>query len=178
MVTSSNRSNSRASLTAWSKPFAKLRLRDLLPDLLYLDLPQCPQRRTQPSTDAHPFGGGQRHQSKGCFGPTIRTLGYRADAVANGLEVLEALEQISYDLILMDCHMPEMDGYEATRLIRERKQSPNQRCRWKSPVHIIAITANAMPGDDEKCLAAGMNDCLSKPVRLIELKGVLERWQP
>ena len=107
----------------------------------------------------------------------LLALGYAADAVASGLEVLETLEQIPYDIILMDCQMPEMDGYEATRLIRKQEESSEQSCRWIPPVYIIAITANAMPGDREKCLAAGMNDCVSKPVQLSELKEVLERWK-
>ena len=82
----------------------------------------------------------------------LRKLGYGADGVANGLEVLEALQRISYDIILMDCQMPEMDGYEATLAIRKREQSLGQRCEWKSPVHIIAMTANAMKGDAENAL--------------------------
>ena len=108
----------------------------------------------------------------------LRKLGYAADKVANGLEVLEALERVSYDIILMDCQMPEMDGYEATRAIRKLEQSSNGGCSWKSPVHIIAMTANAMEGDREKCLAAGMDDYLSKPVRSAELQATLERWKP
>src|SRR5260370_40273958 len=72
----------------------------------------------------------------------LQKLGYAADAVANGLEVLAALQRLSYDIILMDCHMPEMDGYEATQAIR--KKEGDQSCCPKSPVHIIAITANAM----------------------------------
>jgi len=92
----------------------------------------------------------------------LRNLRCKANAVANGLEVLQALEQISYDIILMDCQMPEMDGYEATRAIRKREQSLEQPCPWKSPVYIIAMTANAMQGDREKCLAVGMDDYLSK----------------
>jgi signal transduction histidine kinase/DNA-binding response OmpR family regulator len=107
----------------------------------------------------------------------LRKLRYSADAVTNGLAVLEALKQTSYDIILMDCQMPEMDGYETTGAIRKREQSSDQRRSGKSPVHIIAMTANAMRGDREKCLAAGMDNYLSKPVRLVELQGVLECWR-
>jgi two-component system, sensor histidine kinase and response regulator len=107
----------------------------------------------------------------------LRSLRYRADAVSNGLKVLQALEQISYDIILMDCQMPEMDGYEATRAIRKREQSLEQACPWKSPVYIIAMTANAMQGDREECFAVGMEDYLSKPVRPSELQAALERWK-
>ena len=97
----------------------------------------------------------------------LRQLGYRADCVANGAEVLDALSRLPYDIILMDCQMPEIDGYEATRRIRE----------MKLPVHIIAMTANAMEGDREQCLAAGMNDYVPKPVRPGELNAALERWR-
>lgn len=72
--------------------------------------------------------------------------------------------------------MPEMDGFEATRLIRKRELETGKGCLWKSPIHIIALTASAMQGDREKCLAAGMDDFVSKPVRLADLQAVLERW--
>jgi PAS domain S-box-containing protein len=107
----------------------------------------------------------------------LQNLQYEANAVCNGLEVLKALERVSYDIIFMDCQMPEMDGYEATRAIRRREQNSASPCPWRSPVYIIAITANAMQGDREKCLAAGMDDYLSKPVRPSELQAALERWK-
>ncbi len=105
----------------------------------------------------------------------LRKLGYRADAVADGNEVLEALRRIRYDVILMDCQMPELDGYETTRRIRQFEQQRIEPFDWKAPIHIIAMTAHAMQGDREKCLTAGMNDYLSKPVRQNELKAALER---
>jgi CheY-like chemotaxis protein/HPt (histidine-containing phosphotransfer) domain-containing protein len=91
------------------------------------------------------------------------------------LEVVKALEQVSYDVILMDCQMPELDGYETTQTIRKREQALDPLCPWKAPVHIIAMTAHAMQGEREKCLAAGMDDYLAKPVRSVELKAILER---
>ena len=107
----------------------------------------------------------------------LRKIRYRADAVANGLEVLEALQRIPYDLIFMDCQMPEMDGYEAARAIRQRESQSDSKCPWKSPVHIIALTAHAIQGEREKCLEAGMDDYVSKPVRQADLQAALERWQ-
>jgi two-component system, sensor histidine kinase and response regulator len=105
----------------------------------------------------------------------LAKLGYAADAVANGLEVLEALELIPYDLVLMDCQMPEMDGYQATREIRRREQEGSLNPRLSHPLRIIALTADAMEGDRDQCLAAGMDDYLAKPVRLEALRDVLDR---
>jgi two-component system sensor histidine kinase/response regulator len=99
-------------------------------------------------------------------------LGYTADVVANGREALEALQRVSYDIILMDCMMPEMDGYEATKRIREDERRTNGR----QPLHIIAMTANAMQGDREKCIAAGMNDYVTKPVQIADLRRAIEKW--
>jgi len=102
----------------------------------------------------------------------LRRLGYQADVVANGLEALAALQRVPYDAILMDCQMPEMDGYEATRSIRSRERSEERKSVW-----IIAMTASAMPEDREVCLAAGMNDFISKPVRDVELQKALDRCE-
>jgi CheY-like chemotaxis protein len=102
----------------------------------------------------------------------LQKLGYASTAVANGLEVLEAMGLMSYDLILMDCQMPEMDGYEVTRRIRSDPRWRRAPRESRRPV-IIAMTANAMQGDREQCLAAGMDDYLSKPIKMEELKAKL-----
>ena len=96
-------------------------------------------------------------------------LGIEAEAVSDGRQALEAVSKNTFDLILMDCQMPEMDGFEATAIIREK-----ERNRRHTP--ICALTANAMDGDRERCLAAGMDDYLCKPIGLDQLRGVVERW--
>jgi CheY-like chemotaxis protein len=105
----------------------------------------------------------------------LQQMGYKPDLAANGVQALAALNCRPYDLIFMDVQMPEMDGLEATRNIRERQRSQNNP-NYKSAIIIVAMTANAMNGDREKCLAAGMDDYLSKPVRPEDIRGVIERW--
>jgi len=102
-------------------------------------------------------------------GMMLKKLGYRADLAANGLEVLQALERQHYDLILMDVQMPEMDGLKATREIRRRWQDKDQPA-------IIAMTALALEGDQEMCLGSGMDDYISKPVKMDMLKMALDKW--
>jgi PAS domain S-box-containing protein len=97
----------------------------------------------------------------------LKKMGYKASAVANGIEVIEAMERQPYDVILMDIEMPEMDGLEAARMVRKRWPSNGPK--------IIAVTAFALEGDRKRCLEAGMNDYLAKPFKLESLKTVLER---
>ncbi|THJ12756.1 MAG: response regulator [Nitrospira sp. CG24C] len=125
----------------------------------------------------------------------LEKLGYQADVVENGREAIAALARNSYAMVLMDCQMPLLDGLEATRLIREREASSvreaqdemqktrdaNSSTPYPLPftprrIPIVALTANAMSGDRERCLAAGMNDYLTKPIRKENLRGALDRW--
>jgi two-component system sensor histidine kinase/response regulator len=100
----------------------------------------------------------------------LEKLGCRVDVVANGREALDALVQQPYDLVFMDCQMPEMDGYAATKAVREREQQTG------SHIPIIAMTANALQGDRETCLEAGMDDYVRKPVQAAELLAMLQKW--
>ncbi|GLH73343.1 hypothetical protein GETHLI_18450 [Geothrix limicola] len=101
----------------------------------------------------------------------LERLGYRVDVAANGLEALEACARLPYDLIFMDCQMPEMDGFEATAALRAREDGHAAR-----RIPIIALTAHAMAGERARCLAAGMDDYLTKPLRLDELTRVIQHW--
>ena len=103
----------------------------------------------------------------------LNKLGYSADAVANGLEVLSALQRVPYDIIIMDCQMPEMDGYEVTRRIRQ--SGSDSYIHLRAAPYIIALTANALPGDRERCAAAGMNDYLTKPLHMQDLEAAMQR---
>ncbi len=104
----------------------------------------------------------------------LEPLGCTVEVANNGREAIDALKQYSYDLVLMDCQMPDMDGFEATRVIRDREK----KNKVKNSLPIIALTANAITGDREKCLAVGMNDYISKPLTQKQLHEVLTQWLP
>jgi len=98
----------------------------------------------------------------------VERMGYKAEVAANGRECVQKWEAGSYDLILMDCQMPEMDGFEATRLIRAKEAGHGH-------TPIVAVTANAMTADREKCLAAGMDAFLPKPIKIDDLADILRQ---
>ncbi len=102
----------------------------------------------------------------------LQLLGYIADVVANGREAIEKMKQHNYGLLLTDCHMPKMDGFELTSAIRQME------LKGKTRLPIIAVTANAMQGEAQRCLIAGMDGYLAKPVELTKLKQLLEHWLP
>jgi len=105
----------------------------------------------------------------------LQSLGFEADSAMNGREALEKLDKNAFDIVLMDCQMPEMDGFEATWQIRHREGERAKAGDEMKPIQIIAMTADTSEDSREKCLAAGMNDYLRKPVQLTELEAVLER---
>jgi PAS domain S-box-containing protein len=182
MLTSLGQKLEQTELTAagvaacLTKPVRQSMLFDCLASATGQAPPRCARRITPSTAAAHParklrilLAEDSSINQQVATGQ-LNKLGYTADVVANGLEVLEASERIPYEVILMDCQMPEMDGYQATREIRRREEQTGRK-----RVHIIAMTAHAMQGDREECLAAGMNDYLSKPVQEPELRMALER---
>jgi len=107
----------------------------------------------------------------------LESIGCSVELVNNGLEAVEALSRNSYDLVFMDCQMPEMDGYRATRFIREREDAQrSENDRKISRVPIIALTAHTLTGDREKCLSAGMDDYIPKPFKKDQLIAVVKKW--
>ncbi|HOV84737.1 MAG TPA: response regulator [Syntrophobacteraceae bacterium] len=110
----------------------------------------------------------------------LEVLGCEVDLAANGIEALNAFETGSYDLVLMDCQMPEMDGLQASMAIREREKASDSRypegALVSRAVPIIAVTGQVSDHDRDSCIAAGMNDFLSKPFRLHEVEAMLKKW--
>jgi signal transduction histidine kinase/HPt (histidine-containing phosphotransfer) domain-containing protein len=106
----------------------------------------------------------------------LHQIGYRPDLAENGRKALEALDQKIYDLVFMDVMMPEMGGLEATQSIRTRQKDSGTHPNYGGRIIIVAMTAHAMQSDREKCLAAGMDDYLSKPVRPADIRGIIEKW--
>ncbi len=99
----------------------------------------------------------------------LQRFGYDVTTAKDGKDALRKIDEQSFDIVLMDCQLPELDGYETTRYIRQRETT----C---SRMPIVGVTAHAMVGDREKCLAAGMDDYLSKPIQLDDLEALLEKW--
>jgi len=106
----------------------------------------------------------------------VQQLGYKPDLAYNGKQAVDAIDRQPYDLVFMDMMMPEMDGLEATRVIRERQKDSAAHPNYRSNIFIVAMTAQAMPADRERCLTAGMDDYLAKPIRPNDVRVVIEKW--
>ncbi len=162
------------------KPIKQQRLMTALQRASSGEHPLSSQKATRTGASAHPpsdlriLVAEDNEVNKTVALRQLDKLGFEADTAGNGVEVLERMKEKPYDVIFMDCQMPEMDGYKATRQIRnlEKQASASERRR---PPYIIAMTANVLTGDREKCLASGMNDYLSKPIRQHDLASVLQR---
>ncbi|MCE1226141.1 MAG: response regulator [Geobacteraceae bacterium] len=171
----------QAGFTAWlTKPIRQQQLHDCLS--LLAGRASVLQSKGEELITRHTIREVQRHSARILLAEDnpvnqavalamLQKLGYRADVVANGQEAIEALSRINYDLVLMDCQMPELDGFEATVLIRSSSVPV-----LNHGVPVIAMTANALAGDRERCLKSGMDDYLSKPVKQKELEQALNRW--
>ncbi|MBG4742324.1 response regulator [Pseudomonas aeruginosa] len=140
-----------------------------------LPFPQSPAHRQQAAGAAAPVAAGQEillvednPVNQTVIEAMLRSLGYRVTLVADGIQAVRSAERQRYDAILMDCRLPVLDGYSATREIRAQENGRQ--------VPIIALTANALQGDRENCLQAGMNDYLAKPFKRAELQRILQRW--
>ncbi|MDP3613854.1 MAG: response regulator, partial [Rubrivivax sp.] len=164
-----------------AKPLRQSQLFDTLVNLLAQGTTHQVVKAT-PARDSIDASLGQRHPLRILLAEDnvvnqklalrlLQRMGYRADVAANGIEAIESIERQPYDVVLMDVQMPEMDGLEATRRI-SRRWSGADRPR------IVAMTANAMQGDREACLAAGMDDYVTKPIRVDELIAALGRIRP
>ena len=156
-----------------SKPLRFSRLCDIVISLLEK---QSIPTKDQPSIEAQTNKGSlsvllaeDNLLNQKVFLTMLRRLGHKVDAVTNGLEALQAIEREHYDIVLMDIKMPEMNGLEATKIIRQR---------WHDRPTIVAVTAYALEGDRDKFLSAGMDDYISKPIKMEDMKALLEKHQP
>ncbi len=166
----------RAGIAAFlNKPVRRARLFTALTRVLGVALDEAPQKKdeSKPRLRGAPAGRVLVVEDSAINVQVavgmLKNLGYEVETALNGLEALEAVAHASYAAILMDCQMPEMDGFEATGEIRRREGTA-------AHTPIIAMTALAIKGDRERCLAAGMDDYLAKPIRIEDLKAMLERW--
>jgi len=171
-------SSSKVMADGWlNKPVKALQLRNLLEDLISHSENETPIAENNaflegPIAEARTIRilmAEDNPVNRKVALSMLKRLGYQADVAENGLKVLQALQEKPYDIVLMDVQMPEMDGLEATREIRRRMPVIEQ------PV-IIAMTALALEGDQEMCLNSGMDDYVSKPVKMDMLKTALDRW--
>ena len=183
MMTSLDRHEDAASMRKagfeayLTKPVKQSQLFDLLSSVMALEKP-VPAAPVPSEPAAPPAAGALRvliaednEVNQKVTIHQVQSLGHTAEVVGNGLEVLAALERAHYDVILMDCQMPDMDGYAATAEIRRQEQNGAKHVR------IVAMTAHSMEGDRDKCLAAGMDDYISKPVRAASLRAAFGRCQ-
>jgi CheY-like chemotaxis protein len=163
-----------------NKPFDRLELRDVLLSVLAQD-PTAPEkidlmsRSAMPEQEILPLSflvAEDNEVNRRLITRLLEKRGHRVLLARNGLEALEALEKQSFDIVLMDGQMPELDGFEATKRIREKEKMSGNH------VPIIALTALAMQGDQERCLASGMDGYVTKPVKLEELFSVIEKVVP
>jgi two-component system sensor histidine kinase/response regulator len=157
-----------------TKPIKQAQLRDCLARVLSPQTTEIPEPRATKPSEMTPIRARVLLAEDNTINQRVallqlRRLGCTADAVANGAEAVGALRHIPYDVVLMDCQMPEMDGYQATQIIRTTPSHFQY-------VPIIAMTAHALAGDREKCIEIGMNDYVSKPVKTAELHAALVRW--
>jgi len=164
-----------------TKPIRRSQLHDCL--LLAFD-GGIERSISRPLITRHTIAEARRHQfrilvaednpiNQFLIGEILQRLGFRSHVVSNGREVLEALAAEDFDLVLMDCQMPEMDGFLATALLRDPSSSVRRH-----DIPVIALTANAFKEDRERCLAVGMDDHLPKPIQPEELIAALEKWLP
>jgi len=171
---------SRSFTAVLSKPIRRSQLFDALITIVTGSLPLA-HVSSRPSAAVAPFGAllgcrvllaEDNRVSQRVALALLQKMGVMADAVANGKEALAALELTPYDLVLMDVEMPEMNGFEATAAVRERERPGERR------IPIIAMTAHALQGDRQRCLAAGMDDYVSKPIDKRRIEEALLRWAP